>query len=81
MCELCTQLDYHYIIHGGIMVRIANSDIPNLSKIVEDAFDSIGDFYHGDIIEFDDVDTGVDISMNTDLDSYIPDMSDVSNDE
>lgn len=63
------------------MVRIANSDIPNLSKIVEETFDSIGDFYHGNLIEFDDVDTDVDVSMNIDLDSYIPDISDVSNDE
>jgi len=63
------------------MVRIANSDIPNLSKIVEETFDAIGDFYHGDLIEFDDVDTDVDIGMNTDLDDYVPDMSDVSNGE
>lgn len=63
------------------MVRIAGSDIPNLSKIVEETFDSIGDFYHGDIIEFDDVDTDVDVSMNTDLDDYVSDISDVSNSE
>jgi PHP family Zn ribbon phosphoesterase len=63
------------------MVNIAGSDIPNLSKIVEETFDSIGSIYHGNMIEFDEVDTDIDISMNTDMDDYIPDMSDVSNDE
>lgn len=55
-------------------VKIAGTEIPNLSKIVEDTFDSMSDFYTGDTIEFDDVDTEVDISMNDTMDDYIPDM-------
>lgn len=62
------------------MVKIAGSDIPNLSKIVEDAFDSVYDIYHGNDIEFDEVDTEVDIGMNDDIGDYAPDMSDISSD-
>jgi hypothetical protein len=57
------------------MVKIAGSDIPNLSKIVEETFDSIGNLYGGDSIEFDGYDADNDISMNSDLDDYIPDVS------
>jgi len=51
------------------MVKIAGSDIPNLSKIVEDTFNSIGDIYCRD--EFDSVDN--DIGMNMDLENYTSD--------
>jgi hypothetical protein len=71
----------YYLIHGGfIMVKIAGTEIPNLSKIVEDTFDSIGDIYCGDTIEFDDVDTDMDIGMSDTLDDYVPDMDDISSD-
>jgi hypothetical protein len=38
------------------MVRIAGSDIPNLSKIVENTFDSVVDIYNNrDINECDEL--------------------------
>lgn len=55
------------------MVNICGSDIPNLSKIVEDAFDSINIYDNG--IEFDEIDTDVDVSMNDDLGDYTLDAS------
>lgn len=61
------------------MVRVAGSDIPNLSDIVNETFDSLGDIYCGDSVDFDGIDdTDVDISMNDDLEDYIPDGSDMS---
>jgi len=57
------------------MVRFAGSDIPNLSKIVEETFDSISDIYNGSAIDFDGYDTSGDIGMNDELDDYIPDVS------
>lgn len=61
------------------MVRVAGSDIPNLSDIVNETFDSLGEIYGGDSVEFDGVDTDIDISMNDNFDDYVPDMVDVSN--
>ena len=58
------------------MVRICGSDIPNLSKIVDDAFDSICDIYHENRVEFDPIDTDVDVSMNDDLEDYTLDALD-----
>jgi hypothetical protein len=60
------------------MVRIYGSDIPNLSKIVEDAFDSIEDILDtGDYsAEFYPIDTDSDISMNDSLEEYIINASD-----
>lgn len=55
------------------MVNVCGSDIPNLSKIVEDAFDSIS--IYGNDIEFDEVDTDIDVSMNDDLGDYTIDAS------
>lgn len=63
------------------MVRICGSDIPNLSNIVNETFDSLGDIYNGNALDFDDIDTDNDISMSESLDEYIPDMSDVGSDE
>lgn len=57
------------------MVNVCGSDIPNLSKIVEETFDSIGDIYTGNALDFDDVYVDDDISMNENLEDYIPDMS------
>jgi hypothetical protein len=60
------------------MVRIYGSDIPNLSKIVEDAFDSIEDILDtGDYsVEFYPIDTDTDINMNDNLEEYIIDSPD-----
>jgi hypothetical protein len=60
------------------MVRIYGSDIPNLSKIVEDAFESIEDILDtGDYsVEFYPIDTDADISMNDNLEDYILDAPD-----
>jgi hypothetical protein len=58
------------------MVKICGSDIPNLSNIVNETFDAIGDIYTGNALDFDDIDTDADISMNDNLEDYIPDMSD-----
>jgi len=58
------------------MVKICGSDIPNLSDIVNETFDAIGDIYNGNALDFDGIDTDDDISMNDNLDDYIPDMSD-----
>lgn len=56
-------------------VKIAGTEIPNLSKIVEDTFNSIGDIYcRNDDIEFDDIDTEVEVGMNDNIDDYVPDM-------
>lgn len=58
------------------MVEICGSDIPNLSKIVDDAFESVRGIYNGDDeIDFDAVETEVDVAMGDDLGDYIPDMS------
>lgn len=54
------------------MVRIAGSDFPNLSKIVNETFDSLGDIYtRHDIVEFDDIEVEADIAMNDDLSDYV----------
>jgi hypothetical protein len=60
------------------MVRIYGSDIPNLSKIVEDAFDSIENILDtGDYsVDFYPIDTDSDISMNDHLEDYTIDASD-----
>ena len=60
------------------MVNIYGSDIPNLSKIVEDAFDSIEDILDtGDYaVEFYPIDTDSDISMNDNLEDYTLNVSD-----
>ena len=60
------------------MVRIYGSDIPNLSKIVEDAFDSIENILDtGDYsVEFYPIDTDTDVSMNDNLEEYILDSPD-----
>jgi hypothetical protein len=35
-------MDHHFVIHGGIiMVDICGSDILNLSKFVQDTFESV----------------------------------------
>jgi hypothetical protein len=54
------------------MVRIYGSDIPNLSKIVEDAFDSIEDIFDtGDYaVEFYPIETDTNINVEN-LDDYI----------
>jgi hypothetical protein len=58
------------------MVRIAGSDIPNLSKIVENAFDSVNGIYCGNTIDFDNVETEIDIDMNDNFEDYILDIDD-----
>lgn len=63
------------------MVRICGSDIPNLSDIVNETFDSLGDIYGGSSVDFDEIDTDADISMNDNLEGYVPDMSDIGSDD
>jgi hypothetical protein len=49
------------LLHGGTkMVRIAGSDIPNLSDIVENTFDSIADMFNDNDFDVGEVDTGSD---------------------
>jgi len=54
------------------MVRIYGSDIPNLSHIVDEAFESIegivGSGKHS--VDFDSVETDTDVSMNDDFEDY-----------
>ena len=60
------------------MVRICGSDIPNLSHIVDEAFESIeGIIGSGDhSVDFDPVETDMDLSMNDTLEDYTIDASD-----
>jgi hypothetical protein len=54
MHELCVLMDYHNCLHGGIvMVNIYGSDIPNLSKFVEDTIEAI-DVYGTGIYDDDE---------------------------
>jgi hypothetical protein len=54
------------------MVRIApGCDIPNLSDIVEDGFDTVFEMFNSSV-DYDDVETDVDLS------EYIPEMTEVS---
>lgn len=53
------------------MVRIAGSDIPNLSKIVEDGIDAVYNLYDmNNSVDFDEIDTDMDISMNDEISDY-----------
>jgi hypothetical protein len=65
------------------MVRIYGSDIPNLSHIVDDAFESIeGIVDCGNCsIEVDPVDTDMDIAMNDEFDDYTIDALNDSSEE
>jgi hypothetical protein len=60
------------------MVRIYGSDIPNLSHIVDEAFESIeGIIGSGDhSVDYDPVETDMDCSMNDDLEDYTLNVSD-----
>jgi hypothetical protein len=60
------------------MVRIYGSDIPNLSHIVDEAFESIeGIIGSGDhSVDCDSVETDMDFSMNDDLEDYTLNVSD-----
>ena len=61
------------------MVKIAGSDIPNLSKIVEDTFDQIGTVYGGRDLEFEDIDTDMDVDISDSFEgSAFTDASDTS---
>ena len=53
MHELCVLMDYHNCLHGGSMVNIYGSDIPNLSKFVEDTIEAI-DVYGTGIYDEDE---------------------------
>ena len=54
------------------MVRIYGSDIPNLSHIVDEAFESIEGIVNcGNCsIDVDPVDTDMDLAMNDDFEDY-----------
>lgn len=60
------------------MVRIYDSDIPNLSHIVDEAFASIEGIVNcGNCsIDVDPIDTDMDLTMNDDLEDYTIDALD-----
>lgn len=61
------------------MVRIAGSDIPNLSKIVEDGIDAVYGLYGGECsVDFDEIETDVDVSMNDNLADYALTLDDTT---